>query len=281
MRLLGLDDRDREEVLAARPDSSRHSGLLRQLEERYSELVRRMGTTGPLAPWPALVEHGAVGRFGYVWVFLSAVPEVRRYHVGRGIADSISWAALGVLAVQMANRRAIYGTGGLHTQDWMTHHFRGAVYPLGRLHFERLVIPRGAERVGDGGPEPGDHVLGLHIPEGRLTPESVDDALARAQGFFGTHFADEPCRYAVCTSWILDPQLAGYLPPDSNIIQFQRRFTLRPAGPPDNATVVEFLFKRPIADLDRLPRETTLQRAVIDHITAGHHWHPHPAWLPL
>jgi GNAT-like C-terminal domain len=33
---------------------------------------------------------------------------------------------------------------------------------------------------------------------------------------------------AICTSWLLDDQLAAYLKPDSNIIRFQRRFSLLP-----------------------------------------------------
>lgn len=185
---------------------------------------------------------------------------------------------LGTLSAQLANRRELHGEGGLHTQNWMTHHFRGAVYALGRLHFERLVAPAGDAE----GPQAGEPVLGLHIPEGRLTPESVDDALNRAVTFFAEHFPAEPYRYAVCTSWVLDPQLAGYLAADTNIIRFQRRFTLRPPGPADDSgTVVEVLFKRPLAELDQLPRDTTLQRAVVDHIRAGRPWHFRSGWFPL
>jgi hypothetical protein len=208
------------------------------------------------------------------------VPAVRAYHRAHDIDDETSWRILGTLAVQLANRRELHGEGGLHTQNWMTHHFRGAIYALGRLHFERLVLPPGDPEPD--GPQPTEPVLGLHIPEGRLTPESVDDALEQAVGFFARHFPAEPYRHAVCTSWVLDPQLTGYLPADSNILRFQRRFTLRPPSPADDsATVVEFLFKRPLADLDGLPRSTTLQRAVIDHIRDGHSWQFRTGWFPL
>lgn len=280
-RRLGLSDADRADASAARPDPDRTPELWWLLERCHRMLVQRMGTVGPLTPWPELPPRwGLTGRFVYIWAFVATVPAVRAYHRAHGIDDETSWRILGALSAQLANRRELYGEGGLHTQNWLTHHFRGAIYALGRLHFERLVLPPGDPEPD--GPQPGEPVLGLHIPEGRLTPESVDDALAQAVPFFAEHFPAEPYRYAVCTSWVLDPQLIDYLAIDSNIIRFQRRFTLRPPGPADDsATVVEFLFKRPIADLDRLPRATTLQRAVVDHIRAGHPWHFRTGWFPL
>lgn len=281
MAWLDLSDVDRTETLAARPDPHTDPAVWPVVERCYQQLLATTGTTGPLSDWPDLTEYGAVGRFAYVWVFVAALPAVRAYHEARGIAPDVSRAILRVIADQMSNRRALFGTGGLHTQNWVTHHFRGAIYALGRLHFERLVLPPGPE-ARDGGPGPGDRVLGIHIPEGRLTPESVDSALRAAVSFFAKHFPDEPYQYAVCTSWVLDPQLTRYLDAGTNILRFQRRFTLRPAASADDAaTVVEFLFKRPLSQLPDLPRSTTLQRAVIDHIQAGRPWHFRTGWLRL
>ncbi|WP_344210721.1 acyltransferase domain-containing protein [Kribbella sancticallisti] len=283
LRDLGVSDIDRTEILAARPDPRGHPELWWLLERCYQHLAGNLGRPGRLSPaWPTLSNLGAVGRFAYVWVFLAAVPHARRYHALHHVPDEVSWDSLGVVAAQMVNHRAIYGSGGLHTQDWMTHHFRGAVYALGRLHYERLIVPPGTV-TDDGGPEPGDRVLGLHIPEGRLTPTSVDDSVGLACSFFTRHFPHEKYRYAVCTSWVLDPQLMEYLPVDSNIIRFQQRFTLRPVDPArdDSATVVEFLFKRPLADLALLPRATTLQRAVIDQIRRCRPWHFREGWFRL
>lgn len=279
LRRLGVADADRVDVLAARPDPQRDSALWWLLERCHLLLRQRMGTVGPLVRWPPVANQGPHGRFGYVWVFLATVPWVRDYHRVRGVPDEDSWRALSVLANQLDNHRSIYGVGGLHTQDWLTHHFRGAVYPLGRLHFERLTVTK----PWPGAPfQPGDQVLGVHIPEGRLTPESCDAAFASATDFFARHFGEEKHRYAVCTSWVLDPQLADYLPADSNIIRFQRRFHLVRAEPPDDSgTVVEFLFKRPLTELAALPQDTTLQRAVVHHIRAGRPWHFRAGWSSL
>jgi len=280
---LGLSPADRIETVAARTSPAEHAAMRWLLDRCHGLLVERMGTCGALGPWPALPrELGPVGRYLYVWVFVSTVADIRRYHRERDIPDDLSWRILSTLGVQMANHRAIYGEGGLHTHDWLTFHFRGAIYSLGRLHFERQRIWFDAERE-PGGPDVprrGDHALGLHIPEGTLAPESVDDALRTARAFFARHYPDEDYRFATCVSWVLDEQLREYLARDSNILTFQRRFQLIPAVEAnDNATMVEFLFKRPFSELEALPRTTTLQRAVIDHIRAGRTWTFRTGWF--
>ncbi|GAB3418260.1 acyltransferase domain-containing protein [Flindersiella endophytica] len=279
---LGLTPEDIAEMLAAKPSADRSPALWWLLERTLAALVAGIGTVGPLPPWPRCpAELGAEGRYLYAWTFLLCVPFTRDYHRDLGISDADSWAALACLGEQMGNHKARYGTGGLHTHDWLTHHFRGTVYPIGRLHFERLLINFDGSGS-QGAPRPGAPALGLHIPTGRLTPDACDDAIGRAQRFFATHFPHERFEYATCSSWVLDPQLAEYLDPDTNIMRFQRRFTLLDdVGPDQNSTIVEFLFRRGIDELERLPRTTSLQRGVIDHITAGRTWHFRTGWFRL
>ncbi|MEQ7006752.1 acyltransferase domain-containing protein [Actinopolymorpha sp. B17G11] len=282
---LGLASRDIKEAVAARPDRRRQPALWWLLERCHHRLLQRMGRTGDLGPWPSLPEEvGPAGRYLYIWVLLATVPAVGRYHRERGISEETSWETMSALGAQVANHRALFGTGGLHTQEWMTVHFRGLLYALGRLYFERLPIWFDAAGSAGGRllPQRGDWSLGVHIPEGRLTPEACEASFARARAFFPRHFPGEDYRYATCVSWILDPQLEEYLSPATNIVQFQRRFTLLPAGEAsDNATVVEFVFRRPLAELDDLPRGTTLQRAIVDHIRAGRHWKFRTGWFEL
>ncbi|WP_320128956.1 acyltransferase domain-containing protein [uncultured Sphaerochaeta sp.] len=70
---------------------------------------------------------------------------------------------------------------------------------------------------------PHSPILALHIPEGpSLTPSVVAESIEQARAFSkeqNTHFCG-----VICDSWLLDPNLAGFLPPEGNICQFMQRF---------------------------------------------------------
>lgn len=277
---LGVAAEDRTELLAVGPPS-KGSDLGDWLEHCHGELVSGIGGTGVVADWPAIdPAYGPLARFFYVWVLLAALPDVRRFHRERGVPDEIGWASLAELGEQMANHRRLYGVGGLRTHNWMTVHFRGANFRIGRLLFERCKawfdVP-GVVRTGD-------PVLGVHIPRGRLTPDSCDQAFDAASRFFAQCFPDEPYRVATCVSWVLDPTLGAYLDHDSNILAFQRRFQLLPvadaAAPADEETF-EAIFGRKWSERDDpdLPRTTTLERAVADHLHGGGHWYYRAGWF--
>lgn len=276
---LAIVEQDQQEILAAWPSPEADPEVWGALERAYEALVKDMGGLASLElPSPA-VESTPMGRYFFVNVYLAALADVRRFHKQRGISDDISWATLSDLGRNLVRDRLLFGDGGLRTSGWLTLHFRGALYQLGRLQFNRMTVR--AAHVADAFRE-GDPVLGVHIPEsGPLTHEAVDDSLARAQPFFARHFPETPTRLGICTSWLLDPQLADYLAPDSNIIRFQSRFNLVGEGHQGDADVLRFVFHRIAPDIEDLPQRTTLERAIVAHIGAGKHWRNRTGWLQL
>jgi GNAT domain-containint protein/N-acyltransferase family protein len=277
---LTIDEQDQEEVLDAWPSPETDAEIWESLERAYETLVGDLGGFAPLnLPGPP-VESTPISRYFFVYVYLAALADVRRFHVQRGIPDDISWATLSDLGRNLVRDRLLLGDGGLRTSGWLTLHFRGSIYQLGRLQFNRRD-PSRAARVADTSFE-GDPALGIHIPEsGPLSPELCDDSLARAQPFFARHFPERPPRVGICTSWLLDPQLADYLEPESNIMRFQRRFELVGEGSDGDADVLRFVFHRIAPDIDDLPRRTTLERAIVAHLRASKHWHNRTGWLEL
>ena len=238
-----------------------------------------MGGYAPLQLPGPVTESTLLGRYFFVYVYLAALADVRRFHLQRGIPDDISWATLSDLGRNLKRDRLLLGDGGLRTSGWLTLHFRGSIYQLGRLQFNRVNIR--AAHVADAFRE-GEPTLGIHIPEsGPLTPEACDDSLAQARPFFSRHFPETPTRLAICTSWLLDPQLAEYLAPDSNIVRFGRRFTLVGDGYDGDADVLRFVFHRIAPRIDDLPQRTTLERAIVAHLRAGKHWRNRTGWVEL
>jgi hypothetical protein len=276
---LAIVEQDQREILAAWPWPETDRETWSSLERAYATLVNDMGGFGPLElPGPA-VDSTPFGRYFFVYVYLAALADVRRFHVQRRIPHGISWATLSDLGRNLGRDRLLLGDGGLRTSGWLTLHFRGGLYQLGRLQFNRMKVH--AAHVADAFPE-GEPAIGVHIPEsGPLSPEACDGSFAQADSFFVRHFPETPTRLAICTSWLLDPQLADYLAPESNIMRFQRRFTLVGDGYDGDADVLRFVFHRIAPNIDELPQRTTLERAIVAHLRAGKQWRDRTGWLAL
>ena len=191
--------------------------------------------------------------------FLARIPQARRLHAGRGLTDEESWDTLQDLPRHAHLDRLLHGTPGLRKKWWVELAFSGRLFQLGRLQFE-----------------PRDGFLAIHIPEegGPLAPAAVDASLVRAREIFPEHTD------ARCSSWLLDPQLATLLPAGSNIVSFQRRFE-PDADEGVEPRVLEFVFHTLDPDLGPLPRDTTLQRAIVDHLRGGGHLHSVTGTLAL
>ncbi|WP_405808983.1 acyltransferase domain-containing protein [Streptomyces sp. NBC_00210] len=285
---LAVPHEDINELLALRAPLAADPGLRRLLEKGVRELVQDMGKTDGGGELPRLPEDsGAMGRLFPVYVFVAALPYVRAYHRERSVSDGVSRRTLADLGRQMAVHRRRVGTGGLLIPGWLGLHFRGELYQLGRLQFQRSRLGgRTGEAVRAAGLPlgPEDFALDVHVPDflGPITPEACDRSLALATGFFARHFPEERYQVATCHSWLLDPQLAGYLPKDSNIVRFQERFRIayekKDAADGDP---VAFVFGDPELPLDVLAGRTRLERAIGDHLRAGGHWYCGHGWFEL
>lgn len=289
LRAVGVPEREDGELAAAlaelTADGSPYGWLL---DRAVAALTADLGSVGDDRGGPGSgptlpTALGAPGRWFHAAVFLAAVPAVRAYHARLDVPDDVSWATLADLGNKVGVHRRLHGAGGMTNQRWMTLPYGGILYRLGRLQFN-------LDRDPDAG-----RGLEVHIPEaGPLTPRECEESYARAAEFFPHRFRAFLGAAAAggelrvnCASWLLDPQLGEYLPDGSNIMRFQRRFTLDPGeaehvpepdehglATPDRG-IVEFVFRRVVrtpADVAALPVRTTLERAVVSHLAAGRHW---------
>ncbi|MGH3488611.1 MAG: acyltransferase domain-containing protein [Actinopolymorphaceae bacterium] len=285
---LDVDEADRVETLSARPDPGDHPELWWVLNRAYHEMLATMGACVSIDGWsgyPGLpAETGPVGMHLPVWTYLALLPATRRYHAERGIPDDLSWYTLAdPLGKAMRAHRSVTGTGGLALFGFgwsLTLRFRGVDYELGRLGFNRGAMSLGNGSCG--------YALSTHIPGGRpLDAAECDASFVRAREFFPRHFPEEPVAFFGCESWLMDPQLAEYLPENSRLVQFQRRFQLLPLTPEEESqtrtdgTMAEYVFGRHHDNLDDYPQDTTLRRAYVTHLRSGRHWHSRAGWFPF
>lgn len=285
---LAVPHEDIRELLGLRAELDRSPELSELLERAVSGLLWRTGEPGRGTGLPEFPDTaGAMGRCFAVFVFVAALPYTRALHQERGVPADISRHTLADLGRNLAVHRRRLGTTGLLVPWWPTRHFRGELYQLGRLQFERVRLGRrtgeGLRRAGVAAGE-GDPALSVHIPDfrGPMTPEACDDSVARAREFFARHFPDEPARLAVCHSWLLDPQLKRYLPAESNIVRFQDRFHIAyVSDEAEDDTPIAFVFGGTQTPRERLPRRTSVQRAILGHLDAGGHWFPGHGWFAM
>ncbi|SFF18244.1 hypothetical protein SAMN05216251_109150 [Actinacidiphila alni] len=281
-------------VVAGRAALAGDELLTALLDRCVRLLVRDMGVVGGgrdggprLGPSiPELPDGtGPAGTWFALYVLAAAAPHTRAYHAGLGVPPDVSRRTLADVGRQFAVHRRRHGVPGLANSSWLLRHFRGVLFQLGRLQYERTRLggTTGEAVAAAGLPYgPGDPALAVHIPDfhGPLTPDACDDSLARARAFFARHFPAEPPAVATCHSWLLDRQLADRLPADSNIVRFQSRFHPgRPGPDPDDRLPLSFVFGDATLPLTAYPRRTTLQRTLLDHLTSGGHWYEGNGWF--
>jgi hypothetical protein len=296
LRQVGVDEPDLSEILAARPSPAGQPELWWLLERCYHAVRRNIGQPGEMRSWPSLPPHlAAQGRCFWIWVYLAAVPDLRRWHAQQGIGDEVSWSTLADIGRHIRLHRRRRDSVGLSEQFWLSLHFRGELFELGRLQFNRYSLVSGPagplfwhdaatiEVLGDGF-RPGDPALGVHIPgSGPLTPPACDASFRAAREFFARQYPTQTFRVATCTSWLMDDQLLDYLDAASNIIRFQQRFELVPGARDADYSPLVFVFdfEKDPSEIDQIVPHTRLERAIVNHLAAGKHWRMRTGWLRL
>ena len=223
-------------------------------------------------------------RWLYVVAFAEFLPRVLRRHQSRGVPEAVSRATFADLGRHVRIARRTFGMRGFTEQHWLQLHLRGLLYDLGRLQFNLATLALSPDDIDASGMDasPGEIVVETHIPEtGPLDPAAVDASFAAAQAFFATHFPEHgTIRYATCDSWLLDPQV-GALVPGSNIATFGGRYRLFPPARVADQSALDFVFRSPTTPLADLPRDTRLQRGLVDHLSGGGHIEARYGWLAL
>lgn len=284
---LAVPEDDRETIRTLHPILEDSADLEWLRARSVASIMLRMDEVASPHRFPVWPEKfGELGRFFYVFVFASILPETRALFTRRGIPEAIQRATMADIGRNMLVHRKRHGTHGLAAADWLMLHPRGLIYQLGRLQFERALLgsrlSTSIEEEGFQG-KPGDPTLSIHIPDfmGSMSPDALDDSFEQATAFFPTHFPEEIYTTAICNSWLLDAQLRDYLAPNSNTIAFQDRFHSIRQGEWANDGPLRFVFGPVDWPLEDYPQDSSIQRAVVQHLKDGKSWHGGVGWMPF
>jgi len=290
VRLFAVPAEDVELLYSAHDTVCRDAGLRAWVTSVARRLAGAMGAPSPgpgLGPRPEAPK--AVAPYLPVLVLAAVLPSTVAFHESLRVPPDVTAATMADVGRMLARNRVWEGEPGLGDElaGWLTRHTHGALFQVGRLQLERVIMDDAtALSMREAGMPcaAGDLALNVHIPAagGSLVPIAVDASLASARSFFRKRFPGE--RYAgfLCHSWLLDPQLGAYLPQDGNLVSFQRRFRLGPARLDDgDVSVRRFVFGDTTTPWHKLPQRTTLQKVVVRHLAAGGHWQVRGGWIPL
>jgi hypothetical protein len=272
---LGLRDDDAEELLALVPTVLGRPADVAEVDRLAAGLRAGLGIfpgEQELDRWAGYDPSGDPYGTGLLPLLALVVTadDLVGFHRSRGVPAEVSERTLTELGQQVWVHRLTFDELGLHTYGWLPVTWSGSLYWLGRLQFnlERLE---------------GGWVCSTHIPRsGPLEPAAVDRSFDAAARFFPTHFPDRPVQSFWCSSWLLDPTLADALDPASNMARFQARWRLYGDPMPADEDALFFTFaRRGDVELDALPRDTSLQRLIVDRLRSGGHWSSRNGLIPV
>ncbi len=116
-----------------------------------------------------------------------------------------------------------------------------------------------------------DPIVSVHIPScGKLSPALCEQAYTKMLSILKKHYPDYKYKVFCCEhSWLMEPHLAEFLKEDSNVLAFQRKYTLYQNNS-DGKAVWDFLFFEPLSTpVENLPEDTYLRRAIKKHYLTG------------
>ncbi len=115
----------------------------------------------------------------------------------------------------------------------------------------------------------GDSVFSIHIPSGApITPENCVAQYREAFEMARKYYPEYNIKALYCHSWLLDPALKDLAKKGSNIVSFGGRFLRYPTAS-SGTGVFMFLFRKYVQNLEDLPENTSLARAVKAHYLSG------------
>ena len=198
-----------------------------------------------------------------LYLFVRFAVDAHEQYRALGIGDDVYFDTFSDIRIWCLNCARYYGEYGIDEYGWLQEHVQLRLFRLGRLQFQPCPIDR--EVWVDGTTVFRNQiVLNVHIPEGEpLDIRMAEESFARACTFFR---GITPV--FMCHTWLLYPGRTEILPPDSNIVQFQRFFHVYDVDR-HSRQAEQRIFIQALDDPSGYEARTTLQRSAKAYLASG------------
>ncbi|MCL2814878.1 MAG: hypothetical protein FWD23_09790, partial [Oscillospiraceae bacterium] len=151
-------------------------------------------------------------------------------------------------------------------------HLRAKIFKLGRLQFEPgklTTLP--PENLGLH-LKKGDPILNVHIPRGgKLDEGACLDSFECAKRFFPEVLGYDFAAFG-CFTWMFDPAFEKLLPPDSNIMKFQKMFSLFSGE--EAYWGLDYVFVNITKEnIGEAPTDTSFRKNLVEYLLSGGKMH--------
>ena len=212
-------------------------------------------------------------QFG-AFVYTLAIEDMEKIYKEKNISNDIFSDTLSDWPEWINRHKNWNGEWGFSQYGWLIHHIRGKIFKLGRLQFEMAKVK--FEEY-DSPPDElklalkdGDPFLSVHIPRGgRMDESACLESFERAKEFF-PKVLNYDFKAFGCFTWLFDPAFKQLLPPDSNIIKFQKLFPFLWIYNREAYWGLDYIFVNITKEnIKNAPTDTYLRKKIVEHILSG------------
>ena len=201
-------------------------------------------------------------------LFLCLSRHTKEMYIARGLDLQIYHDSMLDLKYKLEECKLVRGVVGSFVAKWFDRFFDLTRIALGRLQFE--IIRFGYDYTRDGKVlTPDSKVVNVHIPRTGtpIDKASCDAAYAKARAFFAKEIGEPFAFY--CSSWLLYPQNKEILSPTSNTYRFMAEYDVFKWGIDKHGDNLWRLFDTDERNWARLPANTSMRRAYVEHLKGG------------
>ena len=206
---------------------------------------------------------------GDLLFFICLARYMKAHYEKQGLDLTLMHDSLYDLKYKLDECLAVCGICGSFVAGWFPGFFNLTRFALGRLQFEIHEFDNDYQ-AGKTLITKGTKAINMHIPRSGqpLSKELYEHSFALAKEFYKDIFPqDQPVPF-VCHSWLLYPDTAKFVPAHLNTYKFLSEFTVFESHYNDGDDLWR-LFDTMERHPDRLPTDTSLRRAFVQHLKNG------------
>ncbi len=201
-------------------------------------------------------------------IFICMSKHLRKVYEKEGMSDEVYVTSMLDLRYKLEECKLVKGIVGSFVASWFAAFFQMKRFGFGRLQFN--LVPFNREYNKDGIVlTPESLVVTVHIPRGGtpLTEENCRESYKMAKEYFKNKLDTEVV--FVCHSWLLYPEHKNFLPKHTNTYKFMMSFDVFEESIDKDRRNLWRLFDTDEQNIEKLPYDTSIRRAYVDHLRNG------------